>query len=56
MYKGRVTFPTEIVYLNNMWRMHYEIVGADETLRRFESREAFRQLNMKISWALYFFS
>lgn len=36
--------------------MHYEIVGADETLRRFESREAFRQLNMKISWALYFFS
>lgn len=35
--------------------MHYEIVGADETLRRFESHEAFRQLNMKISWGLFFF-
>lgn len=33
--------------------MHCEIVRADETLRSFESCEAFRQLNMKISWAFF---
>lgn len=38
-----------------MWRMHCEIVVAGETLRSFESCEAFRQLNMKISWAFFFF-
>lgn len=55
MYEGRITFPTEIVYLNYIRRLHYEIPGADETLRSFESRDRFRQLKSVGIVGFFFF-
>lgn len=44
LHEGRITFPTEAVYLDYMWRLHYKIPGAEETLRSFESHDTFRKL------------
>lgn len=50
-----MTFPAEIVYLNYVWRLHYEIPGADETLRSFESCDRFRELKSVGIVGFFFF-
>lgn len=54
LYGGRAAFPIEIVYLNYVWRLQYEIPGADETWRNAESRDSCRQLK-SIEILGYFF-